>query len=132
MTEAGSIFLGKNVAGPALGRAGILGHFEPRGGVGKFAARLATIGDEVDLAVAVDVGLQHAVDADQFVVRHSHFPFVLQRVCGTLEPSDQARLVACPDEVGITIAVHGEGFPVDEVSPLGLVNHDDLPVVSDE
>ena len=133
MTQTGRIVFRKHMACPALGQAGIFRHLQPDGGVWEFALRLGAVGEEIELAVSVHVRLEHAVDANDFVLGDACLPRAGSRVfVRLLKPNDEAGLIAGTDEIRIAIAVHVEGFAVNEVVILVIADDDLLPVRRDE
>ena len=94
---------------------------------------MAAVGEEVELAVAVDVRLEHAVNADDFVLGNARLPrgggLIFIRL---LEPHDEAGLIARANEIHVSIAIDVESFAVDEGVILVIADDDFLPVGRDE
>ena len=126
MAQARGVFLGEHIPFPALGGFGILGDIQPHGGVGKLARGLAAVGEQIEFAVSVDIRLEHAVDADDFVLGNARLPGAAGGVfIRLLKPHNEARLVPGADEIRISIPVHIHSFAMDKGVVL-VVSDDDL------
>ncbi len=62
------------------------------------------------------------------VIHQALRPFVRERIFGTFQPDDQTGIIARPDVVHVSIAIHIETFAMDKTMLAVVIQDDLLPI----
>ena len=132
VAEAGCVFVGKNKPLPALRGMRCFGHAQPGRRIRKGSQRLSAVGDEIELAVAVDIALEQSVDAIHLVIHQAQRPALLQWFLGLLQPGDPSRLIPRTDPIEIAVAIDIKELGMNEIVAVSFGENHLPPIGSDE
>lgn len=117
---------------PLQCRVRIVWHTQPADRIVKRSLRLTAVGDEIELAVEIDVSFKQAMNAVELIVEHPQRPLMFERLVGLFEPENQTGTVTGTDEIEIAIVVDVERFAVNAIITGRFVEDDFSPVWRDE